>query len=140
VNAAAFKMSEDGDWARGAAFSGEATLSERRSTPSATHYLFLRIVAMVGASPRPLTVSEPSQRLKQPPGIIAGCIARHVYLEWTHSDLVPSPPPPEYWVPAATDAITSDMLRPDRTNRLFTVEEALRDALGTAALQHRATD
>jgi hypothetical protein len=115
-------------------------LPERRSTPSVTYYLFLRIVAMVGASPRPLTVNELSERLKQPPGIIAGCIARHVYLEWTRSDVVPSPPPPEYWVPAAGDPITSDMLRPDRTNRMFTVEEAMRDALGTAALQHRATN
>ena len=116
----------------------EAALREGRSSTSATNYLFLRIVAMVGASPRPLTVDDLSRRLKQPPGVIAGCIARHVYLEWTHADHIPSPPPPEYWVPAATDPITSDMLRPDRTSNMFTVEEMMRDALGTAALQHRA--
>jgi hypothetical protein len=99
----------------------------------------LRIVALVGMSPRLLTVNELSQQLKVPPEVVAGCIARHVYLEWTGSDHVPLPQPPEYWVPAATDSITSEMLRPDRTRSMFTVEEAMREALGTAALQHRPT-
>src|SRR5262245_31339198 len=114
-------------------------MHERPPTTSATNYLFLRVIATVGASRLPLTVNDLSRRLKQPPGVIAGCIARHVYLEWTRADRVPSPPPPEYWVPAATDPITSDMLRPDRTRSLFTVEEAMRDALATVALQHRPT-
>ena len=102
-------------------------------SPPDTLYLFLRIIATVGSSPCPLTVNELAKQFKVAPGVIAGCIARHVYLEWMQVKDVPSPPPPEYWVPAATDPITSDMLRPDRTRSLFTVEAAIRDALGTAA-------
>ena len=107
-----------------------------RSSPD-TLYLFLRIIAAVGTSPRPLTVNELAKQFKVPPGVIAGCIARHVYLEWRRVEDVPSPPPPEYWVPAATDPITSDMLRPHRTQSLFTLEAAMRDALATTALRHR---
>jgi hypothetical protein len=98
-------------------------------TPS-THYLFLRIVAAVGQSSAPMTVSDLGRTLKADRGVIAQCIALHLYLERKRVAELPIPPPADYWVPKVTDVITPKMLRPRQVGRMRAVEAAIKEALG----------
>ncbi len=101
----------------------------RDSMPS-THYLFLRIIAMVGQSTEPMTVSDLAKGLKTLCEVVAQCIALHLHLERKAVPELLLPPPADYWVPAHTDVITPEMLRPQQAGRMLAVEKVLQDALG----------
>jgi hypothetical protein len=97
---------------------------------SNTHYLFLRIVALVGTSTESMTVSSLAKSLGQPTDVVAQCIALHLYFERKRVAELPMPLPVDYWVPNPTDVITSQMLRPKQAGRMLAVEKVLHDVLG----------
>jgi hypothetical protein len=94
-----------------------------------THYLFLRIVAAVGQSPKPMTVGDLGKVLKMPPTVVAQCIALHLYVERKSVAQLPRPLPADYWVPCETDVITKKMLQPKQAGRMLAVEQVIREAL-----------
>jgi hypothetical protein len=98
-------------------------------TPS-THYLFLRIIAAVGQSSAPMTVSDLGKALNADPRTIAQCVALHLYLERKRVPEMSLPPPVDYWVPGDNDVISPELLRPERAGRMLAVDAAIRDALG----------
>jgi hypothetical protein len=100
-----------------------------------THYLFLRIIAVVSQSKKPMTVTDIAGALKTHPDVIAHCIGLHLYLGRKRSAEMTIPPPADYWAPAATRVITRELLEPKRTGRMLAVEKALRSALGTAVTE-----
>ena len=101
-----------------------------RATSANTHYLFLRIIAVVGQSSTPMTVTDLARALKADPKVIAQCVALHSYLERNGVGEPALPPPPHYWVPGQSDVITTEMLRPRGARRLFAVDAVIRHALG----------
>jgi hypothetical protein len=102
----------------------------REQHTSPTHYLFLRIVAVVGQSSEPVTVNGLANALKTPAEVVAQCIALHLYFEKKRVAELPMPLPVDYWVPSSNDVITSKMLRPKQTGRMLAVEKVIQDALG----------
>ena len=96
-----------------------------------THYLFLRIIAVVSQSTKPMTVTDIAGALETHPDVIAHCIGLHVYLGRKRTAEMTIPPPPDYWVPGVTHVITRELLEPKLAGRMLAVERALRSALGT---------
>jgi hypothetical protein len=96
-----------------------------------THYLFLRIIALVGQSTKPMTVDDLSKALNIPSDDVAQCIALHSYFEKERVAELPMPLPVDYWVPTGAEVITSQMLRPKQAGRMLAVERVLRDVLGS---------
>jgi hypothetical protein len=94
-----------------------------------THYLFLRIIAMVGQSTKPMTVDDLSKALNTPSDVVAQCIALHVYSEKQEGAQL-SMPLADYWVPTGARVITSQMLRPKQAGRMLAVEKVMHDVLG----------
>jgi hypothetical protein len=105
-------------------------MPEHHTSP--THYLFLRIVAIVGQSSKSVTVNDLAKTLRTPAEVIAQCIALHLYMERKRVAELPLPPPADYWVPADCDVISPDLLRPKSTGRMLAVDAAIRDALGAS--------
>jgi hypothetical protein len=106
----------------------------RHDTPP-THYLFLRIIAMVGQSAKAMTVADLATALKTSCEVVAQCIALHLHLE---RKIVPElllPTPADYWVPGETEVITSSMLRPAEAGRMLAVEKVMEDFLGEGRWQ-----
>ena len=101
-----------------------------RSQPK-SHYLFLRIIAVVSQSTKPMTVLDIADALGIRPDVIAHCVGLHVYLDRKRVAELTLPPPPDYWAPAPTDVITRELLQPKRAGRMLTLEKALRTALAT---------
>jgi hypothetical protein len=100
----------------------------QQDTPQ-THYLFLRIVAAVGQSSKPMTVGDLAKALKMPAMVVAQCIALHLYIERKPVAQLPMPLPADYWVPGQTDVITKKMLQPKQAGRMLAVEQVIREAL-----------
>ncbi len=94
-----------------------------------SHYLFLRIIAVVSQSSKPLTVAEIADILEIPAVTVAHCIGLHLYFEGKQISEVTIPPPLEYWAPALTDVIDREQLSPKRAGRMLAVESAMRKAL-----------
>ena len=94
-----------------------------------SHYLFLRIIAVVTQSTKPLTVAEIADTLEMPAVTIAHCIGLHLYFEGKQISEVTIPPPPHYWSPAATDVIDPELFNPKRAGQVLAVELAMRKAL-----------
>jgi hypothetical protein len=96
-----------------------------------THYLHLRIIAVVAQSTKPMTVADVSSALEVPADIVAQCIGLHLYLERKRVSQLTIPPPADYWIPKAGDVISRDLLEPKRVGRVLAVDAAIRGALGT---------
>ncbi len=94
-----------------------------------THYLFLRIIAVVSQSSCPLTVVDLGKALNLPPQSVAHCIALHLYLARTRARELPIPPPVDYWVPGAADPISRNMLEPSQAGKMPVVQGAISAAL-----------
>jgi hypothetical protein len=99
-----------------------------------SHYLFLRIIAVVSQSKKPMTVTDIAAALEAHPDVIAHCIGLQLYLQRKRTTEMSIPPPPDYWAPAANDVITRELLEPKRAGRMLAVEKVLRTALGTAVV------
>jgi hypothetical protein len=102
-------------------------MRERR-TPQ-THYLFLRIIAVVSRSSSPLTVVDLGKALDLPPQLVAHCIALHLYLARTRARELPIPPPVDYWVPSPSDTISRNMLEPREAGEMPIAQMAISAAL-----------
>jgi hypothetical protein len=94
-----------------------------------SHYLFLRIIALVSQSTKSLTVAEIAETLKTSADTVSHCIGLHLYFERKLVGEMTIPPPIDYWAPAATDVIGPELLDPRRAGRMFAVETAMRTAL-----------
>ena len=94
-----------------------------------SRYQFLRIIAVVSRSTKPLTVGEIADALETSAASVAHCIGLHVYFESHQTSEVTIPPPPDYWAPAVTDVIDCEMLTPKQPRRMPIVEAAMDDAL-----------
>ena len=79
-----------------------------------THYLFLRIIATVAQSDKPMTVVDVAKALDLPADVIAHCVGLHLYLEGKRAGQITIPPPPDYWAPSASDVLTRELLEPQR--------------------------
>ena len=95
-----------------------------------THYLFLRIIAIVSQSSRKMTVADIARALSTPADVVAQCIGLHLYLEKKQVSELTIPPPTDYWAPRSTDVIGRDLLEPKRAGRVLAVEAARRGTLG----------
>jgi hypothetical protein len=82
-----------------------------------THYLFLRIIATVAQSDKPMTVADVAHALDMPADVIAHCVGLHLYLERKRAGELTIPPPPDYWAPASNDLLTRELLEPARAGR-----------------------
>jgi hypothetical protein len=82
-----------------------------------THYLFLRIIAVVSQSTKPMTVADIGNALQLPAVVVAHCIALHLYLEGKRVNEMTIPPPADYWVPKVGDVISRELLEPTRAAR-----------------------
>jgi hypothetical protein len=102
-----------------------------RHTPK-THYLFLRIIAVVSQSAAPMTVADIGKALGLPADVVAQCIGLHLYLERRQVAKIAIPPPADYWVPQSTDVISRDLLDPKRAGRVLAVEAAKSGSLGAS--------
>ena len=94
-----------------------------------SHYLFLRIVAIVAQSSKPLTIAEIADILDMPAVTVAHCIGLHLYFEGKQLSEVTVPPPLDYWAPSVSDVIDRELLNPKRAGRMLAVESAMRKAL-----------
>ena len=94
-----------------------------------SRYQFLRIIAVVSRSTKPLTVGEIAEALETSAASVAHCVGLHVYFESHQTSEVTIPPPPDYWAPAVTDVIDCEMLTPKQPRRMPVVEAAMHDAL-----------
>jgi hypothetical protein len=92
-----------------------------------THYLFLRIIGVLGQSTKPM-IEDLSTALNTPSDVVAQCIALHLYFEKQRVAQVPMPLPVDYWVPTGADVITSQMLRPKQARRMLASSERKRGA------------
>jgi hypothetical protein len=105
-------------------------MGRHQRTPK-THYLFLRIIAVVSQSSKPMTVSDVGTALELPADVVAQCIGLHLYLERKRVTEM-TIPPADYWVPETNDVISRDLLEPKRVGRVLAVDAAIRGALGGA--------
>jgi hypothetical protein len=105
-------------------------MGQQQRTPK-THYLFLRIIAVVSQSTKPMTVIDIGKALQLPADVIAQCVGLHLYLERKRVAEMTIPPPADYWVPKTNDVISRDLLEPKRAGRVLAVDAAIRGALGT---------
>jgi len=105
----------------------------RRSFDS--RYQFLRIIAAVSRSTRPLTVAEIADRLEMSVASVAHCIGLHHYFESHRTSELTIPPPSDYWAPAVTDVIDCEMLNPTRPAWMLDVEAAVQDALAEVVIE-----
>jgi hypothetical protein len=85
----------------------------QQRTPG-THYLFLRIIAVVSQSTKPMTVADIGKALQLPADVVAQCIGLHLYLEGKRVNEMTIPPPADYWVPNVGDMISRELLEPKR--------------------------
>src|SRR5262245_17003870 len=107
----------------------------RRSFES--RYQFLRIIAAVSRSTRPLTVAEIADTLEMSVASVAHCIGLHHYFESHRTSEVTIPPPFDYWAPAVTDVIDCEMLNPTQPTRMLAVEAAMQEALAEVVIDRR---
>jgi hypothetical protein len=94
-----------------------------------SRYQFLRIIAVVSRSTKPLTVAEIADALGTSAASVAHCIGLHLYFESHQTSEVTIPPPLDYRAPAVTDVIDREMLNPKQPARMLAVEAAMQDAL-----------
>jgi len=94
-----------------------------------SHYLFLRIVAAVLKSEKPLTVSEIADTLETQAVAVAHCVGLHLYFEEHQISELTIPPPFDYRAPKSTDLIDRDLFSPKRVGHMIAVEAAMAKAL-----------
>jgi hypothetical protein len=108
-----------------------------------SRYDYLRIVAVVSRSDKPVTVAEIADALEMPNIAVAHCIGLHLYCESHQTSGVAIPPPLDYWAPAATDVIDHAMLTPKLPAGMLAVEKAMSKALEEVvefrAMAHRTS-
>lgn len=93
-------------------------MGQQRRTPK-THHLFLRVVAMVSQSTKPMTVADIGKALGLPADVVAQCVGLHLFLESKCVGEMMIPPPADYRVPKIDDVISRKMLEPKRLGRVL---------------------
>jgi hypothetical protein len=101
-----------------------------------SHYLFLRIVAVVARSSKPLTVAGIAELLDTPAITVAHCIGLNLYFEEKKISELTIPPPQDYWAPGFTEVISCETLSPNRAGRALAVEAAVQKALAEVVEAH----
>jgi hypothetical protein len=94
-----------------------------------SHFLFVRIAAIVLNSEKRLTVAEIADILEMQAVTVAHCIGLHLYFEDNHIGELTIPPPVDYRAPHATDVIDRELFSPKRVEAMGAVEAAMAKAL-----------
>ena len=93
-----------------------------------THYLFLRIFAVVGQARRPISVEQIAGKLNVAPDVVAHCIGLHLYLDRTHQERLTLPVAADYWVPDPSQPISRELLDPKSAGAMAIVDAVLKRA------------
>jgi hypothetical protein len=106
---------------------GSAAVRVKRSFKS--HFLFVRIAAIVLNSEKRLTVAEIADILELQAVTVAHCIGLQLYFEGNQIGELTIPPPIDYRAPHATDVIDRELFNPKRVESMVAVEAAVAKAL-----------